>query len=367
MGPLQHIGRWLESVLGDEERLYLLLLFGFGLLFLVYFGAMLAPFFAALVFTFVLQGLVSALRGIGLSRILAVHISFLIFISAMLILLFLMVPLLGRQINVLVSNLPQELTRLQDSLLQLPSIYPSLVTENQVTAWVGFANEQLGKVGTWLVQASLAAIPDLLGLVIYLVLVPILVFFMLRDQELLIAFAHSLLPRRRALLTNIGREVNSQFARYVRGKVMEIIIVSTCSYLTFSFFGLDYAMLLAVIVGLSVLFPFVGAALTTFPIVIIALSQWGWSAQTFWVVGAYGVIQALDGNLLVPLLFSSAINMHPVTIILAVLFFGGIWGFWGLFFAIPLAILVKSIYGAWPDLEGQLQAADATLARKVHV
>jgi len=63
---------------------------------------------------------------------------------------------------------------------------------------------------------------------------------------------------------------------------------------------------------------------------------------------AYGIIQALDGNLLVPLLFSEAVNLHPVTIIVAVIFFGGLWGFWGVFFAIPLATLVKAVLNAWP-------------------
>ena len=63
------------------------------------------------------------------------------------------------------------------------------------------------------------------------------------------------------------------------------------------------------------------------------------------------MIQALDGNVLVPLLFSEAVNMHPVAIIAAVLVFGGIWGMWGVFFAIPLATLVKAILYAWPRVD----------------
>jgi putative permease len=63
---------------------------------------------------------------------------------------------------------------------------------------------------------------------------------------------------------------------------------------------------------------------------------------------AYAIIQALDGNLLVPLMFSEVVNLHPVAIILAILVFGGLWGFWGIFFAIPLATLVKAVINAWP-------------------
>ena len=81
---------------------------------------------------------------------------------------------------------------------------------------------------------------------------------------------------------------------------------------------------------------------------LVAFFQWGLTADFYWVFGVYLVIQALDGNVLVPLLFSEAVNLHPVAIILAVLFFGGIWGLWGVFCASPLATLVKAIINAWP-------------------
>jgi len=71
----------------------------------------------------------------------------------------------------------------------------------------------------------------------------------------------------------------------------------------------------------------------------------------------YTVIQTLDGNVLVPWLFSETVNLHPIAIILAILVFGGIWGFWGVFFAIPLATLIKAIFNAWPtryNLEGKV-------------
>ncbi|SQI37043.1 Domain of uncharacterised function DUF20 [Leminorella richardii] len=64
---------------------------------------------------------------------------------------------------------------------------------------------------------------------------------------------------------------------------------------------------------------------------------------------AYLVVQGLDSNLLVPLLFSEAVNLHPLVIILSVIIFGGLWGFWGVFFAIPLATLVKAVIHVWPD------------------
>ena len=110
-------------------------------------------------------------------------------------------------------------------------------------------------------------------------------------------------------------------------------------------------MLLAAVTGFSVLVPYVGATVVTFPVAAVAYAQWGPGADMGWVLFAYAVIQALDGNVLVPLLFSEAVDLHPVAIIAAVLFFGGVWGFWGVFFAIPLATVVAAVIRAWPDPE----------------
>ena len=110
--------------------------------------------------------------------------------------------------------------------------------------------------------------------------------------------------------------------------------------------------LIIVIVGLSVLIPFVGAAVVTIPVFAVAVIQFGWSWDLGAVMGAYAVIQFLDGNILVPLLFSEVVDLHPITIIVAVLAFGGVWGVWGVFFAIPLATLIKAIYRAWPRRDG---------------
>jgi putative permease len=89
----------------------------------------------------------------------------------------------------------------------------------------------------------------------------------------------------------------------------------------------------------------------TIPVALIAFFQWGWGSEFAYLMIVYGIIQALDGNVVVPLLFSEAVNLHPVAIIVAVLLFGGLWGLWGVFFAIPLATLVKAVLSAWPRQE----------------
>ena len=157
-----------------------------------------------------------------------------------------------------------------------------------------------------------------------------------------------LLPAERPVMRRIWGEMNQQMANYVRGKVVEIALVGATTYVVFALLGVDYAALLGLLVGLSVVIPYLGAAVVTVPVLAVGYFQWGWGGEFLTLFIAYLVIQFLDGNVLVPILFSEAVNLHPIAIILAVLLFGGIWGLWGVFFAIPLATLVKALYNAWP-------------------
>ena len=164
----------------------------------------------------------------------------------------------------------------------------------------------------------------------------------------MLRYVGRVMPRNRVLANQVWVEMNQQISNYIRGKVLEIIIVGVTSYVAFAVLGLRYSVLLAVAVGLSVLIPYIGAAAVTVPVAIVALFQWGLTPEFYSLMIAYGIIQALDGNVLVPILFSEAVHLHPVAIIAAVLIFGGLWGFWGVFFAIPLATLVKAVLHALP-------------------
>jgi putative permease len=111
---------------------------------------------------------------------------------------------------------------------------------------------------------------------------------------------------------------------------------------------------LAAAVGLSVVVPIVGFVAVTFPVVGVALAQFGWSDHLALVMICYLIIQLLDAYVLTPMLFSEANDLHPLIIIVSVLVFGSIWGFWGVFFAIPMALLVKVIISAWPTRRSSL-------------
>ena len=224
-----------------------------------------------------------------------------------------------------------------------------LFTQQQVNELTSVIQAEMTTMGQMLVTKGLTSIPSMLALLVYLILIPLMVFFFLKDREQLIGWFSGFLPEKRPLLDRIWQELNLQFANYARGKGIEVMIIGGASYLVFAIFSLNYAALLALLVGFSVIVPYLGATLVTIPVVVVAYAQFCGTPDFYWVVGAYAVIQILDGNVLVPLLFSEAVNLHPVAIVIAVLFFGGLWGLWGVFFAIPLATLVNAILSAWPS------------------
>ncbi|MDR5900798.1 MULTISPECIES: AI-2E family transporter [Halomonas] len=339
---------WVDRYLSDEEAVILLLVLVLGIAVVVFLGRMLAPFLTALVIAFLLQGAVSWLERRHVPHLLAVILVFLFFLGLLLAMALILMPLIWNQLVGLVQETPRMFASGQQLLDDLQERYPQLVTPDQIQNWIAVAGREMTQFGQRALTLSLASLGNVLALIIYLVLVPILVFFLLKDRERLVDFILSLLPRKRTLMTRIWHEMDSQIANYVRGKFIEIMIVGTTAFLTFAFFGLPYTALLAVLVGFSVLVPYIGAAVATLPVAAVAGFHFGMSDQFLYVLIAYGVIQALDGNVLVPVLFSEAVNLHPVSIIVAVLFFGGVWGFWGVFFAIPLATLIKALVYAWP-------------------
>jgi putative permease len=379
---IERISQWFQRHFSDPQVVILALFLALGLAVVLLFGRMLTPVVASLIFAYLLEGAVQRLERFGLPRLMSVISVFAAFMAALFFLLFGLLPMLTRQLAAIVQQLPGYIGQAQEWISTLPENYPNLVApaadegfegpqalgaevdENGLVLVEGgerqlalISEEQLSRMldnlGTELVSygATLVSLSGVLGVVsllIFVVLMPVLVFFFLKDKSVLIGWMARYMPRDHALVTSVWQEVDAQIGNYVRGKVVEILIVWVVTYIVFAALGLPFAMLLSMLVGFSVIIPYIGAAVVTIPVALVALVAFGLSAQFWYVIIAYAVIQALDGNVLVPILFSEVVNLHPVAIITAVLVFGGIWGFWGVFFAIPLATLVNAVLRAWP-------------------
>ncbi len=339
--PLQRIGFRLRQ---QPEAA---LLVGYGLvvlLLVVLAGTLLLPVFVALVLAYLLERPVQWLQTIGLSRTAAVCAAMLLLVLLLWWLTASLVPLLWSQGQAFASAVPALIASGQSSLAQWSADWFSerqllLLTQRLESQSLGYLNT--------LLASSLDGVAGVFMALVYLVLLPMMLFFMLKDKTLLLCHMHRLFPGTGQRTSEAWRELDYQLLGYIQGKLLEMVLLALACYLLFSLSALPYALLLAMLVGVSVFVPYIGIAVVTVPVLLVTLSQWGLSSETGWFLFSYGLIQLLDAYVLVPLLFSRVIDIHPFYILLALLVFGGLFGFWGLFFAIPLASLLKVLLHTW--------------------
>jgi len=348
------ITNWIKRHFSDPQVVFLGGFLVVLLAVLLLAGRMMAPVVAAVIIAYLLEGLIGPLQRRAVPRLFAVLVIYLGFLLVVILILFGLLPLISKQSTQLIQQIPVMLAEGQAVLQRLPELYPEVISAAQVSEIMAAIRTELMAWGQRVLSVTVASVLKLITVVIYLVLLPVLVFFMLKDKSLIVGWFQHFVPRNRQLAGKVWSEVDRQIGNYIRGKFLEVIIVWVVSYMVFLGFDLQYAMLLSMVVGLSVWVPFIGAAVVTVPVVVVALFQFGWSSDLAWLVAAYLVIQILDGNVLAPVLLSEVTDLHPVAIITAVLFFGGLWGLVGIFFAIPLATVVQAVVHAWPrprDLE----------------
>ena len=341
-----HIAHWWKRWYSDPHTVNLFAILFLSFFAIYFFGHLITPLLVAIVLAYLLERPISSLVKRGFSRLPAVLVIFLFFVSFMLIAFFGLLPTTWKQVGNLVNDIPNMYSQLHHTISKLPQRYPELASLEIVDAVIDNAKNQVLSVGEKILKGSFASIISLVTITVYLFLVPLMTFLLLKDKDRILVGLNKAMPKNRELVEKVWAEVNQKISNYINGKIFEIAIVGSVSYATFTFFRLHYSILLAVAVGFSVLIPYIGAALVTVPVAMVGLFQWGLVGEFYWMMATYGVIQILDGNILVPVLFSEAVNLHPVSIITAVLFFGGLWGFWGVFFAIPLGALVKAVWQA---------------------
>ena len=318
-------------------------------LILFFLGNILTPFLISIIFAYLLVGMQKRLEDYGLNSTIALIVTFSFFLLLGIALMVWLGPLVYQQLQSLILEIPKWVNAFMIFAQNVPEKYPDLVSSDQITAFLQSLSGQITAISQDFLKASIAGIQNTVTIAINLILLPILVFFFLFDRESIISDFLNILPRERAMLKKVWVEMDGQLSNYARGKAIEIVIVGSAAAIIFMYFGLEYIALLSVLVGFSVLIPFLGAFIVTLPVAAVGLLQFGLSFDFWLLMGAYLVLQILDGYLLVPILFSDAVKLHPVVIMLAVFVFGGMFGFWGVFFAIPIATLIKAIWNSWPE------------------
>jgi putative permease len=351
------LASWLKRHFSSPDALALSVMIVSIFLVLEFFGGILEPILVAVVLAYLLNALVVFLERCKLPHFLAVLVSFCLFVAGLVGALVFLLPVLWRQTMSFLHELPHIVGNMQTWALSFMQQHPEFFDAQQIQSFGNSLHAQLAHVGQLALSWSPALLSTGLTLVLYLILVPVLLLFILMDRDTLLAWCRQYLPQRRSLILAVWGDINLQIGGYIRGRVLEAAAVALIAYVVFILLGLHYPLMLGVAVGLGVIIPYVGAVLSTLPVVLVGLLQWGLGVH-FWVmVALYSAMIVLDAYVLVPKLFSEILDLHPFAILVAVIVFGGLWGFWGVFFAIPLAGVVQSIIRLWPhsDQESALK------------
>ena len=343
------VNKVLKNIFSNEETIIFSLVILLFFLVISFFGSIITPFMISIVVAYLLVGMQKKIQSYDVSANVALIITFSVFIITGAALLIWLVPLLYIQLQAFILDVPNLINNFLEFISGLPAKFPDLVSSEQIAIFFQAVSEEVSAIAQNIVKSSISGIQSAITFLLYIILFPILVYFFLFDRKNIIDGFIKIIPGKRQMLTNIWAEMDIQLSNYVRGKTIEIFIVGIAAAIIFVSLGLKYSALLSVLVGLSVIIPFVGAFLVTIPIVIVGLLQFGLSTEFYLLIGLYLLLQALDGNLLVPIIFSETVKLHPVVIILAVFIFGSMFGFWGVFFSIPIATFIKAVWNAWPS------------------
>ena len=345
----EQVNKVLKNIFSNEETIIFSLAILLFFLVISFFGSILTPFMISIVVAYLLVGMQKKIQSYDVSANVALIITFSVFIITGAALLIWLVPLLYIQLQAFILDVPNLINNFLDFISGLPAKFPDLVSSEQISIFFQAVSEEVSAIAQNIVKSSISGIQSAITFLLYIILFPILVYFFLFDRKNIIEGFIKIIPGKREMVTNIWAEMDIQLSNYVRGKTIEIFIVGIAAAIIFASLGLKYSALLSVLVGLSVIIPYVGAFLVTIPIVVVGLLQFGLGTEFYLLIGLYLLLQALDGNLLVPIIFSETVKLHPVVIILAVFIFGSMFGFWGVFFSIPIATFIKAVWNAWPS------------------
>ncbi len=304
----------------------------------------LTPFLISALLAYLGDPVVDRLEALHLSRTASVTIVFAVLLTAGVIGMLFLVPAIERQVVVLFNKLPLAIDWLQARLVpwfaQLVGLDLSIDTAAVKTALADHWRD-VGSLARNIVTHLSRSGQLVLGWLAYLLLVPVVTFYLLRDWDILVAKVHDLLPRRVApRVSLLAREIDDVLAEFLRGQLTVMLALAVLYIIGLWLVGLELAFIVGLIAGAVSFVPYLGVIVGVVLAGASALLQFqdGW--HLLGVLAVFGVGQVLEGMVLSPLLVGDRIGLHPVAVIFAVMAGGQLFGFIGVLLALPVAAIV---------------------------
>ncbi|MCX7192992.1 MAG: AI-2E family transporter [Proteobacteria bacterium] len=304
----------------------------------------LTPFVAAAILAYICNPLVLRLRGLKVPRALAV-----VLVMAALLLLFaglllIMLPLLEKEVSLFIVRLPDLIEAVRINVL--PTLqrwfgaelqWDSTALKNLLMSHWQSAGGVAEKLLPWLSSSG----GKILGIFLNLLLIPLAMFYFLRDGSEMAAKLDALIPRHwHAKVCEISAEVDGVLAEFLRGQISVMLLMSAFYSLVLWLIGLEFALPIGIVAGMLVFIPYLGMISGLLLATLAALMQFTEFSSVLWVWGAFGTGQMLEGMLITPWLVGERIGLHPLAVIFALLAFGQLFGFFGILLALPMSAIL---------------------------
>ncbi|MEO8245110.1 MAG: AI-2E family transporter [bacterium] len=302
-----------------------------------YLGSEMLPFLVAGAVAYFLDPLADRLERLGLSRAAATTVITLVAVLIVVLLVLAVIPVLIQQLSALINVAPTITAKLEAFLTtQFPELTDSTSIMRKTLAEIATAIQARGGA---VAQGVVTSLFGVVSWVLFIVIVPVVAFYLLLDWDRMVARIDDLLPRDHApVIRRLAREIDATLAGFVRGQTTVCLTMGVYYATTLMLAGLQFGLIVGAIAGAITIIPFVGATIGGALAIGLAFYQfWGDWLHIGIVVGVFGLGQFLEGNVITPRLVGKSVGLHPVWLMLALSIFGAIFGFVGLLIAVPMA------------------------------
>lgn len=322
----RHLWQWLAATAVAGAAIYLL-------------SPILTPFLFAAILAYICNPLVGRMTRRRVPRALAVSLVLLLLVAVFVVVLLVVLPLLIRQVRTIAEQAPAHIDWLRNALAPRIEQWIGVQLETaMVRDWIASHMEEIRDVALKLLPSLKSGGLAVMQFFVTLALVPVVLFYFLRDWDAIIDAIDRLIPRsRHDRATMIAREVDDVLGQFLRGQLMVMLAMGVFYTAGLWLVGLDFALSVGMIAGLVTFVPYLGVITGVVLATMTGLLQFQDLSQLGWVWAVFVAGNLLEGYLLVPWLVGDRIGLHPVAVIFALLAFGSLFGFFGVLLALPVS------------------------------
>ncbi|BEH91367.1 MULTISPECIES: AI-2E family transporter [Turicibacter] len=299
------------------------------------------PFFVAFLLAYLIHPLILWIERLRLPRVISVTLFYGGVFGGLYGGISWFLPTLIREVHDLILNLPTYLTAIQNQLLLFDhemGLHLSEFFFSQYPSWMGAISEHIQEVSSF----TFNLIFSIIGSLMFIVIVPIALFYFLKDYEKIVKGLVGVFPSQyRPHVVRISQLLDRSLGEYIRGVFLVMVCVSLIATVLLMFAGIDYALLFGFLIGLTDFIPFIGPFIGAIPVIIFALSI-SWN-KVIVVIIILGILQAIEGNFLQPFIIGRNLDMHPLFIMILMMLAGSFFGLMGIFFAIPVFLVGRTL------------------------